>query len=35
MRVMMYITSFIKTGSGIQNLMRGDTHTDTDRKVTS
>jgi hypothetical protein len=27
---MMYIPSFIKIGSGIQNLIRGDIHTGTD-----
>jgi hypothetical protein len=26
---MIYIPSFIKIGSGIQKLLRGDTHTDT------
>jgi hypothetical protein len=34
---MIYIPSFIKVGSGIQKLLRGDTHTDThtDSKVIS
>jgi hypothetical protein len=29
--VMIYIPSFIKTGSGIQKLRRGDTRRNTDR----
>jgi hypothetical protein len=32
---MMYIPSFIKIGSGIQTLIGGDTHTDTDSMVIS
>jgi hypothetical protein len=29
-----HVPSFIKIGSGIQSLLVGDTHTDTDNKMT-